>query len=90
MTIKARDFDKVIRKFGFQTRDSHHIYAWLEHDGKVVARTKRSRASGNRDLPAEHKIRGQLKLSRDQFREAEVCILSKADYIDILREKGVL
>ena len=90
MTIKARDFDKVISKFGFQTKSSHHIFAWLEHNGKVVVRTKRSHTPKNRDLPAEFSIRRQMKLNSDQFRDAEVCTLSKEDYINILREKGVL
>ena len=90
MTIKARDFDKVINKFGFQTKSSHHILAWLEYDGKVVVRTKRSHTPKNRDLPAEYSIRSQMKLTTDQFREAEVCTLSKEDYINILRDKGTL
>ena len=90
MTIKARDFDKVINKFGFQTKSTHHILAWLEYDGKVVVRTKRSHARGNQDLPAEYAIRKQMKLTTAEFSEAEACTLSKKDYIDILREKGVL
>ena len=29
MTIRARDFDLLISKFGFQTRNSGDLLAWL-------------------------------------------------------------
>jgi hypothetical protein len=88
MTIKAHDFDRLISKFKFKTRDSRDLLAWFEHEGKIIARTKRSKGSG--DLPMQHSIRQQLWLNEDQFRKAIKCTLTRQDYINILRAKGLL
>lgn len=89
MSISAREFDRLVRKFDFRTRNSGDVLAWLEVDGKVVVRTRRSKkASG--DLPMQHSIRQQLKLSADQLREAIRCKLDRAGYLGLLQEKGVL
>lgn len=90
MTIRARDFDRVIRKFGFQTRESHHLLAWLELDGKIVVRTKHSPTPGSRDLPAQYSIRRQMKLNEDEFRQAVNCSLGRDGYVELLRQKGVI
>ncbi len=86
--MKAREFDLLISKFGMATRQGHHLIAWLEVDGKMVARTRRSNCAG--DVPAEHMIRQQLHLNENQLREAIGCSLGKADYIGILRSKNVI
>ena len=90
MSIRSRDFDRVIRKFDFQTRDSGDLLAWFEYDGKVVLRTKRSHTSGSRDLPFQHAIRQQMKLNEDELREAIRCTLSKDAYIELLKRKGFI
>lgn len=89
MPLSAHEFDSLVTKFGFQTRNSRDLLAWLTVDGKVVVRTRRSKKSSG-DLPMFHSIRQQLKLSDRQLREAISCKLDKASYIDILRSKGVL
>ena len=90
MTIRARDFDRVINKLGFQTRESHHLLAWLEHDGKVVVRTKRSHTPRSRDLPAQHSIRRQMKLNEEEFRQALSCSIDAEGYVELLRRKDVI
>ncbi len=89
MTIRARDFDLLVSKLGFQTRDSGDLLAWLEHDGKVVVRTKRSHTRG-RDLPFQHNIRQQMKLNEEELAQALRCRIDRAGYIELLRLKGVL
>ncbi len=44
------------------------------------------------DLPGKimHKIRGQLKLSEKDFRDLVACPLAYEDYLDILKNKGLL
>ena len=37
-----------------------------------------------------HKIRGQLKLSEKDFRDLVSCPLAYEDYLDILKNKGLL
>lgn len=88
MTIKAREFDHLVEKLGFQTRKSRDLLAWLEVDGKIVARTRRSKGSG--DLPMQHSIRQQLRLDEQQVRDAIDCTLTREAYIDILRSKGLI
>lgn len=89
MTIRARDFDLLIRKFGFQTRDSGDLLAWLEYDGKVLVRTKRSHIRGS-DLPFQHSIRQQMKLNQEELSQALRSHLDRDGYIELLRRKGIL
>ncbi len=89
MTIKARDFDNLVQRFGFKTRNAADRLAWLEYEGKTVIRTRRSHGSGG-DLPFQHSIRQQMKLNEDELRRAISCTLSRDDYITLLRQKGIL
>lgn len=88
MSIKAKEFDRLVAKFGFRTRDSGDLLAWFEHEGRIVTRTRRSKGSG--DLPMQHSIRQQLKLNEEQLRQAMGCHLIRDDYIEILRAKGLI
>lgn len=88
MTIKAQEFDHLVTKLNLKTRDSRDLLAWFEYEGKVITRTKRSKGSGS--LPMQHSIRQQLKLNEEQFRKAIGCTLTRQDYINILRSKGLL
>ena len=88
MPIKAREFDRMIDKFGFETRDGRDLLAWLTYNGKRVVKTRRSKGSG--DLPMEYSMRNQLKLNEDQFNEARRCVMTKVEYIAILKEKNVI
>lgn len=89
MPLAAHEFDSLIRKFGFQTRNSKDLIAWLEVEGNVVVRTRRSNKSSG-DLPMHHSIRQQMKLNDNQLRRAIRCTLSLDDYIAILRGKGII
>ena len=88
MTVKAREFDRLVKKLGLIVRDSRDILAWFECEGKIITRTRRSKGSG--DLPMQHSIRQQLKLNYEEFRQAIGCTLTLEGYIDILRRKGLL
>lgn len=86
--MKAHEFDKVIQKFGFETRDTGDRHAWLKVDGKLAVRTMRSFGSG--DLPCSDQIRQQLKLNVEQLRPAIRCHLTREAYIALLRQKGII
>lgn len=88
MTIKAHEFDHLVAKLGLKARDSGDLLAWFEYEGKKITRTRRSKGSG--DLPMQHSIRQQLKLNEEQFMAAIGCTLTRQDYINILRAKGLL
>jgi len=89
VTIRAAEFDRVIAKFGFSTREGRDRLAWLEVGGRRVVYTKRSRQRAG-DLPRPHEIRQQLKLDEDQLADAIRCTLSRDGYLEILRVKGFL
>lgn len=85
--MKAHEFDRVIRKFDMRTRPGKHLLAWFEYGGQVITRTRRSKGSG--DLPV-CLIRKQLALDDDQLRCAIDCTIGRDDYIEILRERGLI
>lgn len=86
--IKRADFDRLVNKLELVTRSSHHLFAWLEHEGKLIVRTRRSNQKG--DLPMQHSIRQQLKLSEEQLADVLGCSIGRAEYIEILRSKGLI
>ncbi|HLF80072.1 MAG TPA: hypothetical protein VJB57_21540 [Dehalococcoidia bacterium] len=88
MTIKDRDFDLLVNKLGFQTRENDHLFAWFEYEGKVLLRTRRSRKRG--DLPMQNSIRQQMKLSDRQVREAISCTFGMPEYLENLKARGIL
>jgi hypothetical protein len=88
VSITDREFDLLVGKFGFETRQGDHLFAWLIHNGKLVLRTRRSNKKGS--LPMEHAIRQQMKLSADELRDAIACTLDRASYIALLVKKGVI
>ena len=89
MTIKAKDFDHIVQKFGMETRNRGDRLAWFEYDGKIITRTRRSDKKGG-DLPFQHSIRQQLKLNEDEFRKAIACHMGRDEYIVILKQKGIV
>jgi hypothetical protein len=89
VTLKAHEFDRIIEKYGFKTREGGDRLAWLEYEGRIVVRTKRSHTKG-KDLPFSHLIRQQLHLSETQLGGAKSCTLGFDGYLTILRGKGVL
>ncbi len=88
MIIKAKEFDRLVEKLGLCTRNGADKLAWFEFEGKKVTRTRRSKGSG--DLPMQHSIRQQLKLNEQQLRGVFDCTLHRQDYVEILRQKGLL
>ena len=89
MPLSAHEFDRLVNKVGFQTRNSKDLLAWLEIEGKIVVRTRRSNKSSG-DLPRHHSIRQQMFLTNDQLREAIKCTFGRDSYIELLHEKGIL
>jgi hypothetical protein len=86
--MKTHEFDRIVSKFNLRTRDSGDRLAWLEYEGRVILRTKRSHGSG--DLPMHHSIRQQLKLNENQLKGAIDCSFTLEDYLAHLRKRGLL
>jgi hypothetical protein len=87
--LKAHEFDRIVQKYGFTIRDSGDRHAYLEHEGRIVVRTKRSHVKGQ-DLPFSHKIRQQLHMSEQQLAGAISCVFTRDQYLRHLRERGIL
>lgn len=86
--MKVHEFERIVGKLGMETRNSSDRLAWLVHDGITVVRTRRS--FGNSKYMPENQIRKQLKLNESQFSGLISCSVTKAEYIKILTEKGVI
>ena len=89
MPLTAHEFDRLVTKFGFETKYGRDLHAWLIINDNIVVRTRRSKKSSG-DLPMSHSIRQQLKLSNSQLQEAISCKLDRDAYVEILRAKGLL
>lgn len=85
--MKVHEFERIVEKLDLRVRNSGDRLAWFVHEGKTIVRTKRSHGHG--DLP-EHLIRQQLKLNQQQFDGIINCSLYRDDYIQILRDKGLI
>ena len=67
MPLKIREFETLVNKLELKTREGKDRLAWFEHDGQVIARTRRSRSTKGGDLPRSDAIRQQLKLNEEQL-----------------------
>ena len=85
--MKIHEFTKLENKLGLVTRNAGDRLAWFEYDGQVIVRTKRSH--GNKDLP-ENLIRQQLKVNEAQFAGLISCAVKLDEYVQILRDKGLI
>lgn len=90
MSISTNDIDRAWRKLGLEIRNTGDKHAFLRVEGKVVITTLRSFGSGKLSGNIPHRIRQQLKLNDDQFRDLLRCPLGREEYIDILRQKNLI
>lgn len=88
--MKKNEMEKVFNKLSLEVRSTGHNYGWLVVKGKKVLRVHYSHGRG--DIPEKivNKIRGQLKLAQRDFKDLVGCPLTYDDYIDILKQKGLL
>ncbi len=86
--MKTHEFERIVSKLGLQTKNSYDRLAWLEIDGRKIVRTRRSHGKKS-ELPS-HFVRRQLKLTENQLANLISCTLKREQYLDILREQGVM
>lgn len=85
--MKTHEFETIVTKLGLETRDSGDRLAWFVYKGKTIVRTKRSH--GNKEQPGDL-IRQQLKVNEGQLAGLISCSVSLADYVGILKARGVI
>jgi hypothetical protein len=88
--MKVKDIEKIFKKLDLKLRSTGHNYGWLIVKENKILRVHYSHGKG--DIPDKiiQKIRGQLKLSKRDFKDLIDCPLSYDDYIAILQEKGII
>ena len=90
MQIKKSAMVKIFEKLKLEVRSTIHRYGWLTYQGKKILRVHYSHGRGDIPGKVSEKIRSQLKLSQNDFRDIIECPLSLEDYIEILKRKGVI
>lgn len=88
--MKKKEIEKIFRKLDLNVRSTGHQYGWLLVNGTKILRVHYSHGRG--DIPGKviNKIRGQLKLSKRDFKDLIECPLTYEDYISILKQKGFI
>ncbi|MBM4053634.1 MAG: hypothetical protein FJ264_02950 [Planctomycetes bacterium] len=88
--MKKSEVERLFRKLGLKVRSTGHNYGWLIVTGKKILRVHYSHGRG--DIPDKiiSKIRGQLILSLKDFKNLIDCLLGYGDYINILKQKGII
>ena len=90
MQIKKVDIERIFEKLKLDVRSTTHRYGWFSYEGKKILRVHFSHGKGDVPGRVSDKIRGQLKLSQNDFRMLIDCPLSLNDYVAILKNKGLI
>ena len=90
MQLKKTELTRIFNKLNLEVRSTTHHYGWFTYQGKKILRVHYSHGKGDIPGKVSDKIRSQLKLSQDGLRELINCPLSVADYIEILKRKGLI
>jgi hypothetical protein len=90
MQLKKTELTRIFNKLDLEVRSTTHHYGWFTYQGKKILRVHYSHGKGDIPGKVSDKIRNQLKLSQDDLRELINCPLSVADYIEILKRKGLI
>lgn len=90
--LDALKVRKSLVKKGFIPEEGDHYYFhYLDDRGKKTkAWTKISHSADDINNPLIKKMAMQTQLSKEEFLDLVNCPLSKEQYRDILREKGIL
>jgi hypothetical protein len=90
MQIKKAEIKKIFQKLNLQVRSTKHRYGWFIFEGKKILRVHYSYGKGSLPGRVSDKIRSQLKLTQNDFRNLIDCPLSLEDYETTLKEKGII
>jgi hypothetical protein len=90
MISSTSDARRLLEKYHFQQRPTHHLMYALYHNEKLILMSRVSH--GEKQIPPHviQEIRKQMKLNSRQFQDASSCALTREQYIAILRTKGLI
>ena len=84
--MKKKAALRVVQKLGFEIRTRKERFALYRHRGKLILTTAVPKGHG--DLYVANQFRQQLKLSREQLREAVRCPFGAREYLEHLLDLG--
>lgn len=90
MQVSKADIKKVFEKLKLEVRSTKHRYGWFTFEGKKILRVHYSHGRGSLPGRVSDKVRSQLKINQKNFKDLIKCPLSPGDYIDILKDKGLI
>ncbi len=90
MQLKKSDVDTIFQKLGIESRSTGHKIGWFIHEGRKILMLRCSHGKGDVPGHVSDKIRSQVHLGMDDFRDLVKCPLKRDGYVAILRAKGII
>ena len=91
MQLTKREAEKIFRILGIEPkRNRHHVAGFLIVDGKVILGVHYSFGRGEMPANVPEKFRRSLYLSQTEFQELRRSRMTREQYIQLLRDKGVI
>lgn len=90
MQLKKREIEGAFNKLRMDIAKTHHKMAYFEYEGVQYLKTRISHGKGDIPKSVIARIRKQLELNQIQFTELVKCPLGYNEYVEILKEKGII
>ncbi len=90
MQLKKIEAQAIINKLKIEHRHKKHNYGLLRYKGKPILSVYFSHGRGDMPGKVPDKFRQSLKINENDFKNLKNCPLSREDYIEILKEKGLI
>jgi len=89
--LRSKEIERVFRKLEIETKTSpHHVVGWLVVDGRRVLPLHYSRGRDVTHGRLAHPFRKSLHLTPPEFAAMMNCTMTRDEYIEILRERGII
>jgi hypothetical protein len=88
--MKVQEVLRAFQKLGMEIREGRDTLAFFRWEGQLILWTKVPHKRGELRGKLPHLVRQQLRLNEQQFRELIACPLGQAEYVKILRNKGLI
>lgn len=90
--ISKAKLRRLLLALGFEEeRGKHHVFFYFRHEGRIVCYTKISHGSG-KDIgqPLLSEVRRQLHMPLDAWERFLEGVLTRDEYLSILRQQGLI
>lgn len=91
MTLSIEQALRIMKKLGVETVEcAHHYRGFVTSEGKRLFPIHCSFGTGELGGGIPHRFRRALQLSVEEFLKLRGCTMSKEEYFDLLRAKGII